>query len=171
MLRSTVLGIAIFSLGLGPCDKVKGMISPQPAATPDPGDTQLTAGPVVSPEDQLMAEATQLCTAGDCQSAHDRLAVGLPTTSPVRQSPAFKDIENKWATATVNGAGDDPDLLARRKQLADVVASTAIDPALKNRAAQTLAALPTQPPPDPTNAPVVDAGSPKTPPPKKKPHH
>ena len=176
MLRATALGIAVFALALGPCDKVKGMIFPQTVTT-DPGDTQLTAGPVVSPEDQLMAETTQLCTAGDCQSAHDRMALGLPANSPLRQSQAFKDLENKWATTTVNGALDDTDVMTRRQQLADVIASPAVDPALKARATTTLGNMPTKPLPNPTNAPVVDSGPPpdtdRTPPldPKKRKHH
>jgi hypothetical protein len=174
MLRSTVVAIALFSVTLGPCDKVKALLGQAPQATNDSSDSQLTAQPVVSPEDQLMIEATQLCTAGDCQSAHDRLAVGLPANSPIRQSPAFKDLETKWATAAIAGASDDPDLMARRRELADVVASTAISPQLKAQATQTLAALPTKPPPPPDAGPPMntDDGDP-IPPPKKggKKHH
>ena len=111
----------------------------------DSSDSQLTAGPVLSPEDQMMAEATQLCAAGDCQSAHDRLKVGLGPSSPLRQSPAFKDLENKWATTTIAGATDDPDVMQRRAELTDLIASAAVDPALKAKAAATLNALPTKP--------------------------
>jgi hypothetical protein len=175
MLRSTVIAAATFSLTLGPCDKVKALLGQGPQAVNDSSDSQLVASPVVTPEQQLMNEATQLCNAGDCQSAHDRLAVGLPANSPIRQSPAFMDVENKWATATVNGAADDPDLMARRAELADVIASNAVSPQLKAQASQTLAALPTHPPPPPDAAPIggdaVDAGGP---PPKKgggKKHH
>ncbi len=157
MLRSSIVVAALFSLTLGPCDKVKTLLGQAPTATPD-DDTTLAAAPVVSPEDQLMAEATQLCAAGDCQSAHDRLAVGLPTNSPLRQSPAFKDLENKWATATISGATDDPDLMQRRAQLADVIASNAVDPGLKSKAAATLAALPTQPIVYDAGPPLTDAG-------------
>jgi len=154
MLRSTVIAIALFSVTLGPCDKVKALLGQAPPATNDSSDSQLTAQPVVSPEDQLLAEATQLCTAGDCQSAHDRLAVGLPQNSPIRQSPAFKDLENKWAMATVASAADDPDLMARRQELGDVIASPVVSPQLKAQATQTLAALPTKPPPPPDAGPM-----------------
>ncbi|MEO7109643.1 MAG: hypothetical protein ABI183_04310 [Polyangiaceae bacterium] len=175
MLRSTVIAIALFSATLGPCDKVKALLGQAPPATNDSSDTQLTAQPIVSPEDQLLTEATQLCTAGDCQSAHDRLAVGLPQNSPVRQSPAFKDLENKWATAVVAGATDDPDLMARRQELSDVIASVAVTPQLKAQAAQTLAALPTKPPPPPDAGPtpLASADGANLVPPKKggKKHH
>ncbi len=172
MLRRTVIAAALFSLTLGPCDKVKALLGQAPEATNDSSDSQLIAQPVVSPEDQLMAEATQLCNAGDCQSGHDRVAVGLPANSPVRQSAAFKDLENKWAAATVSGAQDDPDLMARRAELGDVIASAVVSPQLKAQAAQTLAALPTKPPPPPDAGPMSD-GTDAGPPPKKggKKHH
>jgi hypothetical protein len=164
MLRSTVIAAALFSLTLGPCDKVKALLG-QPQAINDSSDSQLVASPVITPEQQLMNEATQLCSAGDCQSAHDRLAVGLPANSPIRQSPAFADLENRWAAATVAGAQDDPDLMARRAELGDVIASAAVSPQLKAQAAQTLAALPTKPPPPPDAGPFMmggmDAGAPK----------
>jgi hypothetical protein len=164
MLRSIAIATAAFSLTLGPCDKVKALLGQGAQATNDSSDSQLVASPVVSPEDQLMTEATQLCNAGDCQSAHDRLAVGLPANSPIRQSPAFKDLENKWATATINGATEDPDLMARRAELGDVINSAAVTPQLKAQATQMLAALPTKPPPPPDAGPfvpaVVDAGAP-----------
>lgn len=102
-----------------------------------------------------MVEADQLCTAGDCQSAHDRLAVGLPASSPIRQSDAFKSLENKWAAATVAGAIDDPDIMARRKQLADVIASPVVTADIKTRAQQALAAMPKSVP----NTPLFDGGS------------
>ena len=159
MLRSTVIAAALFSLTLAPCDKVKALLGQAPQATNDSSDSQLTAGPVVTPEDQLITEATQLCAAGDCQSGHDRLAVGLPANSPIRQSQPFKDLENRWATGTINGAADDPDLMQRRSQLADVIASTAVDPALKARATATLAALPTKPTIYDAGPLTVDAGS------------
>lgn len=174
MLRSTAIAAAVFSLTLGPCDKVKALLGQGPQAVNDSSDSQLVASPVVTPEQQLMNEAAQLCSAGDCQSAHDRLAVGLPANSPIRQSPAFMDLENKWATATVNGAADDPDLMTRRAELADVIGSAAVSPQLKAQAAQTLAALPTKPPPPPDAGPFMMGGQDAGSPPKKgggKRHH
>ena len=146
MTRSVLLGVGLFALLQNPtCDKVKALMSNQPQAAPD--DT-MAPSPVLTPEQQLMNEADQLCTAGDCQSAHDRLAVGLPPTSPVRQSEQFKALENKWAAGVVAGAMDDPDVMSRRKQLGDVVASTVVTNDLKTRAQQLLATMPTKPLPD-----------------------
>ncbi|MGH7281126.1 MAG: hypothetical protein ACRELY_06360, partial [Polyangiaceae bacterium] len=142
-----LLGVGLFALVQNPaCDKVKAMMGNQPAAAPD--DTTMAPSPVITPEQQLMNEADQLCNAGDCQSAHDRLAVGLPPTSPLRQSDQFKALENRWATGVVAGAMDDPDVLARRKQLGDVIASTVVSADLKTRAQQDLNLLPTKELPD-----------------------
>jgi hypothetical protein len=152
MMRSAFYGVALFALSLNPCDQIKAALGQGQAA---PDTTTLTPAPVVSPEQQLMVEADQLCTAGDCQSAHDRLAVGLPPNSPIRQTDAFKALENKWAAATVGGAIDDPDVMTRRKQLADVIASPAVTADLKTRAQQALAIMPTKPLPDP---PLYDGG-------------
>lgn len=146
MMRSVLLGVGFFTLLQNPtCDKLKAVVGNQPQAAPD--DT-LAPAPVISPEQQVMNEADQLCTAGDCQSAHDRLAVGLAANSPVRQSDQFKALENRWATGVVNGALDDPDVLSRRKQLGDVIASPVVTPDVKTRAQQALAMLPTKALPD-----------------------
>ncbi len=145
MMRAAILGAALFSLSLGPCDKVKALVGGQPA-TAEPSDTTtMQPAAVISPEDQLLKEATDLCTAGDCLTAHDRLTVGLPAAAPQRQSAAYKDIETKWANATIDGAADDPDLMARRRALGDVIASATVNAATKGRAQQTLAALPLTP--------------------------
>ncbi|HEX7663847.1 MAG TPA: hypothetical protein VF407_05030, partial [Polyangiaceae bacterium] len=76
MIRSAILGAALFSLSLGPCDKIKALAGGQ-QATAEPSDTTtMQPAATVTPEDQLMKEAGDLCAAGDCVSAHDRLAVG-----------------------------------------------------------------------------------------------
>lgn len=56
--------------------------------------------------------------------------------------------------------------MTRRKELGEVIASASVSPALKAQAQQTLAALPTKPPPDPVfdggfAATVEDAGAKK----------
>ena len=146
MTRSVLLGVGLFTLLQNPtCDKVKAVLGNQPQAAPE--DT-LAPAPVISPEQQVMNEADQLCTAGDCQSAHDRLAVGLAANSPLRQSDQFKALENKWASGVVAGALDDPDVMSRRKQLGDVIASPVISADVKTRAQQALNMLPTKPLPD-----------------------
>ncbi len=146
MTRFALFGVGLFAVLQNPaCDKMKAMLGNQQAA---PDETTMAPSPVITPEQQLMNEADQLCTAGDCQSAHDRLAVGLPPASPLRQSEQFKALENKWANGVVAGALDDPDVMTRRKQLADVIASPAVSADLKTRAQQDLATMPTKPLPD-----------------------
>lgn len=158
-MRSALFGVGLFALLQNPaCDKMKAMLGGNSqAAAPD--DTTMAPSPVITPEQQLMNEADQLCNAGDCQSAHDRLAVGLPPTSPIRQSDQFKALENRWATGVVSGAMDDPDVMSRRRQLGDVIASTVVSPDLKTRAQQDLNLLPTKPLPDG----VLDGGLNATP--------
>ncbi|MEO6573092.1 MAG: hypothetical protein ABIP89_04580 [Polyangiaceae bacterium] len=134
-----VLGL-VFSLD--PCSKLginlKGGDPPAAeSAAPQPAP--------LSVEETALADAKKLCTQGDFQYAHERLASTLPAGSPLRQSADFKDIENKWAAATTTGAADDPDLLGRRRALDEVSKSTSVDPSFQAKAKALLLSLPTQP--------------------------
>lgn len=141
-LRTLAVGLVFLS----PLDKCTHNTSTVAA---DPGTTLAPAPPTTpaSIEQGELTEAKNLCAAGDCQTAHERLAVGLPQNSPVRASQDFKDLENRWAASTIAGASNDPDLLARRRALEAVTQSPVVDPQLRAQAKQTLAALPTAPAP------------------------
>ena len=158
-----LLVIAALATALDPCAKLEQQLKGNGAASaatatsaPAPPPETLTA------EDLEMREAKDLCAKGDCETAHKRLMLGLPPTSPVRATPDFKDLENKWAQQAISGAANDPDVMARRRELAEVIASPVVDAQLKTKAQATLQAMPTKGPPDPvfTADPSRDAGPP-----------
>src|SRR5688500_14643919 len=102
------------ALALGPLDKcaiLKAM------ATKDPGTGPTPASTVAPPsfEESTLEEARQLCLKGDCLTAHERMQIALPAGSPARQSPAFRDVEMRWAQAVLAGATNDPDPITRRQ--------------------------------------------------------
>ncbi len=154
MLTTRAMALVVLSLGLGgasPLDQCKKLASTD-TASPNASEGSITVPavpvkPALSFEDQSLKEAKQLCASGDCQTAHDRLAIALPTGSPVRTTPDFKDIENKWATSTIAGAQNDPDVIGRRRTLEQVIASTSVDAPTRERAKAALAAMPTKAPP------------------------
>ena len=156
LARPLALGAAVLALGgtgalPEACNKVSSLLKPAGGAPPPD-----TAGPVasssapapvataaLSPEEQAIADAKIACLQrGDCQTAHERLTITIPDGSPLRQRADYKDLENRWATTTINDAFNDPDVPTRRKLLEEVAASTVVDPALRDRAKQTLAKLP-----------------------------
>jgi outer membrane protein OmpA-like peptidoglycan-associated protein len=130
-------------LSLNPCSKLALTSQAEPAPT----SASQPAPP--SAEEAALADAKKLAAQGDLQSAHLRLVSTLPDTSPLRQSPDFKNIENRWAAATTTGASDDPDLLGRRRALAEVASSTSVDASYQAKAKALLLSLPTQPAPLP----------------------
>lgn len=136
ILRAFCFGLV---LSLNPCSKLA------PTSQGEPASVGATQPAVPSVEEAAVADAKKLAAQGDFQGAHLRLVTTLPTTSPLRQSADFKDIENKWAAATTAGAGDDPDLLGRRRALGEVASSTSVDPSYQANAKALLLSLPTQP--------------------------
>ncbi|WP_394826674.1 hypothetical protein [Pendulispora albinea] len=141
---SFVLRGAIFlALGtlLDPCSKLGIRADESAKDAPGHANAATPAAPV-SAEQVSIDEATKLCAAGDCLTAHDRIQMALPPSAPFRQSAEFKSLENRWAEAAIAGAQTDPDLAARRKVLEEVVASNVVDPPYKTRARDTLAKLP-----------------------------
>ncbi|MDB4994015.1 MAG: Adenylate cyclase [Myxococcaceae bacterium] len=154
MLTTRAIALVVLSLGLGgasPLDQCKQLAS-KDTSGPDASEGSITVPavpvkPALSFEDQSLKEAKQLCATGDCQTAHDRLAIALPANSPVRATQDFKDIENKWANSTIAGAQNDPDVIGRRRTLEQVIASTSVDAPTRERAKTALAAMPTKAPP------------------------
>jgi hypothetical protein len=152
MLKARAIVLVALSIGgASPLDQCKQLAS-KDANRPDAAEGSITVPaipvtPALSFEDQTIKEAKQLCASGDCQTAHDRLAISIAPASPARQTADFKDIEGKWANSTIAGAQNDPDVIGRRRALEQVVASTSIDGPTRERAKQTLATMPTKPPP------------------------
>jgi hypothetical protein len=68
-------------------------------------------------ERPILADAKHLCIEqNDCETAHDKLHVSIRSTSPLRESADFQEIESKWAEGVLARAEVEPDT-ARRKAL------------------------------------------------------
>jgi len=153
-----------FGALLDPCSKL-GIRSDPPAGSTSinagsAGDTApVASGAPTSPEQVTIEEAKKLCNQGDCLTAHDRMEIALPPTAPFRQTPEFKDIQNRWAKAVIDGAQADSDVTGRRKLLEEVISSKVVDASYKTQAQAVLAKLPTQAPSASASAAPADAGA------------
>ncbi|MDB4992625.1 MAG: hypothetical protein JWM74_57, partial [Myxococcaceae bacterium] len=128
-IAATVLGVLVVS-GIA--------LMRRASRTEAPVETTEVSASSANVEDGLVAEAERLCAAGDCQSAHERIQVGIPDGSPVRQRPDVRALEARWAEATVSSADRDPDLRGRRRLLEEVIANTSVDEPTKVRARTAL---------------------------------
>jgi pSer/pThr/pTyr-binding forkhead associated (FHA) protein len=104
-------------------------------------DTGVTA---VAPEDfdrQTLREAKRLCDSNDCTTAHEKLNAEISPSSPLRDSPEFREIENRWADVMFRRADSEADLDRRRSLLYQVEKAQTVDAERRNLAAAKLAAL------------------------------
>ena len=158
-MSSRTIAVVLALGSLDPCSKLTALMGQQTSTTSASAaatTVMVPAPPPLTPEEAAIAEAKQLCARGDCQSAHERLAVTIPPGSPLRQGAEFRGLENKWAASTVSDAANDPDILARRRALEDVMKSAEVDANYKTRAKAALATLPKEPPPPLTS---LDGGT------------
>jgi pSer/pThr/pTyr-binding forkhead associated (FHA) protein len=72
--------------------------------------------------------------------AHRRLA-DIPQDSTLRQTAAFRDIEQRWADEILHAAKESPDLEERRRLLDTVAKTPEVDAERRSRAADELAKL------------------------------
>jgi pSer/pThr/pTyr-binding forkhead associated (FHA) protein len=105
--------------------------APPPAATP---------AAAVSPDQAALDDAKRKCAAGDCEAAHDELA-SIADGSPVRASPDFKDVENRWADQELAKADTEADLTKKHSLYQRVAQDMAVEPAKRKAAADKLQAL------------------------------
>jgi serine/threonine-protein kinase len=128
-IAATVLGVLV----------VSGIALVRRASRSEvPVETTEVSASSANIEDGLVAEAERLCAAGDCQSAHERIQVGIPDGSPVRQRADVRALEARWAETTVSSADRDPDLRGRHRLLEEVIANTSVDEPTKARARTAL---------------------------------
>ncbi|HZU81814.1 MAG TPA: FHA domain-containing protein [Polyangiaceae bacterium] len=116
----------------------------------------LRAAPVASvvapsPERILVDEAKVLCAHGDCEGAHERLAA-IPEGSPVRSTPDFKDVENRWADEILARAEREPDPATKRLLYQRVAQAITVDPAQRKLSADKLQEMDVAPSATATNA-------------------
>ncbi len=107
---------------------------------PVPPTSAMAATP--SPDAEVLEEAKRECMLGDCDAAHEKLAI-LPETSPVRASPEFREVENRWADQLLAHADGEPDPTRRRATYQRVAQATSVDAARRKAAADKLQQLDT----------------------------
>lgn len=105
---------------------------------------------VADVEHQSLDEAKALAAKGDIRSAHDKLGQ-VKQDSPLRSTPEFIDIENKWAQQQIDAADKERDKVKKIALLRTVAESTSVSGELRARANQKINEAtpdPAIPPPD-----------------------
>jgi pSer/pThr/pTyr-binding forkhead associated (FHA) protein len=101
---------------------------------------QTSAAATASPDQMALDDAKKKCAAGDCDGAHDGLAA-IAESSPVRQSPDFKDTMNRWADQTLARGDAEQDSAHKHALYQKVATDMAVDPERRKTAANKLQAL------------------------------
>jgi ABC transport system ATP-binding/permease protein len=157
---TTALPIAIFAVVV-----VAGAIGAWVYTRPKPeagGNAPVAA--VVSPDQATLDDAKRKCAAGDCETAHDELA-GVAVDSPIRTTPDFKDVENRWADQELAKGDAEADSAKKHRLYQRVAQDVAVDSGRRKAAADKLqaldavAAIPTT---TPTSLPVAPPDLPET---------
>jgi pSer/pThr/pTyr-binding forkhead associated (FHA) protein len=134
---ATVLPLAIFGVVV-----VAGAVGAWVYTRPHPSSAAAQAGAAssASPDRLALAEAQRLCAGGDCEAAHEKLAT-LGEDSPLRSSPDFKDLQNRWADQQLARGDADQDLARKRSLYQSVSQEMAVEPARRKAAADKLQML------------------------------
>ncbi|HWO14437.1 MAG TPA: FHA domain-containing protein [Polyangiaceae bacterium] len=103
----------------------------EPASPPEPA--------VPDGATKVLEEARALADT-NIVMAHRRLA-DIPQDSTLRQTDAYRDIEQRWADEILRAASDSPDLEERRRLLDTVAKTPEVDADRRTRAASELAKL------------------------------
>jgi pSer/pThr/pTyr-binding forkhead associated (FHA) protein len=89
---------------------------------------------------KILEEARGLAAGGNVVMAHRKLAE-IPQDSTLRQTDAFRDIEQRWADEILRAADESPDPEERRSLLDTVARTPEVDAERRLRAATELAKL------------------------------
>ncbi len=123
-------------------------------------DTLITApssSPTLELERQLLEDAKRMCLAGSCEQGHDKVIVGIPEKSPLRESDDFRVIELTWADEMLKRGDADPDPARKRVIFQMVAQATTVDPTRRKLANDKIVAL------DDTHTPTAVALGTQTP--------
>jgi pSer/pThr/pTyr-binding forkhead associated (FHA) protein len=101
---------------------------------------QTSSAAATSPDQTALDDAKKKCAAGDCDGAHDELAA-IAESSPVRASPDFKDLMNRWADQTLVRGDAEQDSVRKHALYQKVATDMAVDPERRKAAANKLQAL------------------------------
>jgi len=96
-----------------------------------------------SPEQQALDDARRTCVTGDCEVARAALEAAIAESSPLRGTPEFKDVENRWADQLLARADVESDPMKKRTLYQRVSQSVTADPARRKVAADRLQQLDT----------------------------
>jgi pSer/pThr/pTyr-binding forkhead associated (FHA) protein len=111
------------------------------------GEGQTTsAAPVArgpSPDQSAIEDAKKACFVGDCELAHAGLEATIAESSPLRTTPDFKDVENRWADQVLARADAEADVTKKRSLYQRVSQSVSADPGRRKIAADKLQQLDT----------------------------
>jgi pSer/pThr/pTyr-binding forkhead associated (FHA) protein len=131
---ATAVPIAIFAVVV-----VAGAIGAWVYTRPRP-DPNPPVAAMVSPDQATLDDAKRKCAAGDCETAHDELA-GIPGDSVIRNTPDFKDVENRWADQELTKGDAENDSTRKRRLYQRVAQDLAVDASKRKSAADKLQAL------------------------------
>jgi ABC transport system ATP-binding/permease protein len=93
-----------------------------------------------SPDQAALDDAKRKCGTTDCDGAHDELA-RISSTSPLRATQDFKDVENRWADQVLARADAEPDAAKKHALYQRVSQDPAVDQAKRTAAANKIQAL------------------------------
>jgi ABC transport system ATP-binding/permease protein len=140
--------------------------STAPAA---PAVTSAPASTVTDPSRAALLEAQRLADQGDFLAAHNAIAMGIASSSPVRDEAAVREVEGRWADSVIARAELETDQNSRRALLLSVAQTQTLDAARRKLASDKLRNLDIlgtdirelpRSVPAPTPAPVAVAASP-----------
>ena len=100
----------------------------------------------------LLEEAKALAQKNDLAGAHKKLA-SISDTSPLRDDPAFKEIEAKWADSMFEKAAAATDATEKRTLLNLIATTPTVDAERRSKAANMLQEVEPPATPDPTAGP------------------
>ncbi len=108
---------------------------------PEPHAAAAGAPAPPSPERVALDDAKSLCAAGDCDTAHAKLAGSIAEDSPLRSSQDFRDIETRWADQVLVRADAEGNASAKTAMYQRVSQDMGVDPSRRKAAADKLQQL------------------------------
>lgn len=136
---AVALVCAVVALAVRPSEETPTVTSvrvePEAAEVPEAPPPE----PVRDGPNKILEEARNLAET-NIVLAHRRLSE-IPQESTLRQTQAFRDIEQRWADEILRAANESPDLEERRRLLDTVAKTPEVDVDRRTRAANELAKL------------------------------
>jgi hypothetical protein len=111
-----------------------GMRQLRSSHAPPPPPPAPAVEATVDPAKAALDEAKKMAAEGDLDLAHNRIANGIPMTSPLREAPETREIEARWADSLLGQADQESDPATRKLLLNAVAQSTTVD-AVRRRVA------------------------------------